>query len=234
MTVSVGETGYGEAEAFTYETYWYIGTVILSERSHVHGLFSTVYGVGLAVEGHHDLGRTEFVGYGLSVFVVFNLCAKCFAKCTEWYIGTVILCKWSCILHVYYFVVDDHFGGTEGHYYGSTCWDVFFTEGVGEGASIDCTVVSLNSYYDVSGGYFVGVNFDFKFTLLSLYASGINSYFSIFIGLLSYISGNSTVYFLSYVVISIYYRYIYSVVEVDVAFGLIEGEFVGVVCIYNS
>ena len=164
-TVSCGQSGYLEAKSFTDKTYWYIGTIVSDFWSNVHGLFFAVNGVGLFTDGHNNFGLAKGVGNGACIVIPYNFCAKSFAQCTEWYIGTIVSNVWSSIFNAYYFVVNNKVIRANGHNNAGINRNILFANSIFQGLSIRGTIFIGYNNNDVKNGFLIGVHLQISFTI---------------------------------------------------------------------
>ena len=226
------EWGDFEAEVFSYETNWYIGTIARKNWCSIHGLFFTIQSVGVFADGHNDFGVAYSVGYALSFLIPVNFSAKCFAEYAEWNHGSPsIVYIWSSVAFNNC-VVDEVIGRTDGHNDSAACIWIFRTEGVGEGISIEFAVSSFNYDANVCSASLVAFEVHASGTILNLRVN-LKIYGSFFIALTYDRSGEGTID-LGEVAIFVYYRYGYGVRFANNAGSRVDGNSFSEVVLNNS
>ena len=226
------EWGDFEAEVFSYETNWYIGTIARKNWCSIHGLFFTIQSVGVFADGHNDFGVAYSVGYALSFLIPVNFSAKCFAEYAEWNHGSPSIVYIRSSVAFNDFVVDEVIGRTDGHNNITASVFIFITEGVGEGICIEFAVLSRNNYADINSTSLVAFEVHGSLTILNLW-NNLKIYGSFFIALTYDRCGEFTIY-LRNITISIYYRNVNSVSFANNAFGRIDGNSFSEVVLNNS
>ena len=226
------EWGDFEAEVFSYETNWYIGTIARKNWCSIHGLFFTIQSVGGFTDGHNDFGVAYSVGYALSFLIPVNFSAKCFAEYAEWNHGSPsIVYIWSSVAFNNC-VVDEVIGRTDGHNDGAASVFINFTEGVSQGCAIDFAIVSFNSYNYIYSTFLIAFEEEFALTI-AYGVVNIEVNASSFVALRSDVGGHGTVN-LRNVAIFVNNGNSYNVVAANFAFNLVECESFSKVVLNNS
>ena len=176
------EWGDFEAEVFSYETNWYIGTIARKNWCSIHGLFFTIQSVGVFADGHNDFGVAYSVGYALSFLIPVNFSAKCFAEYAEWNHGSPSIVYIRSSVAFNDFVVDEVIGRTDGHNNITASVFIFITEGVGEGGAIEFAVSSFYNETYVSSACCIGFHVDGCFTVANVWVY-LNINVSVFVAL---------------------------------------------------
>ena len=217
------EWGDFEAEVFSYETNWYIGTIARENWCSIHGLFFTVQGVGVFTDGHYEFGVAYSVGYALSVLIPFNFSAKCFAEYAEWNHGSPsIVYIWSAVAFNNG-TVDEVIAGADGHNNIAACVFVNFTKGVGKSSAVHFAIVSNNNYAYISSAFCIAVQSQGAFAVLNFVVLNVSFYVSISVALIFYISVELTIN-LGNVTFFVNNGYGNLVVFVNNAGGWVEGQ----------
>ncbi len=218
QTVCILKWGYSVAQSFSEETNWHEGTIAFTDDwSSIHGLLCVINGVGFFTNSHHNSGIA--INDGDYIVGKVYSCAEGFSEHTNRNHSSPVAVYIRSSVARDDVVVNNVIGRTNGHCNELVSVDIFDANSVGKGISIDLlvysTVIFYNRYNNIKSGFFVSKNGNTTIFTIS-YGRILNSYIniSVFIGAVSYISFNSTIYF-DNITICIYNRNIYSIVFIS-------------------
>ena len=223
QAVCILKRNYSVAQRFSYKANWYEGTIAGKNRSSVHGLFITVYSVGLFADGHGQFSVTKSVGNGLAVLIPMNGSTEGFTEYTEWNHGSPsAVYVWSSVAGdnvVIYNIV----GRTNSHNNGGFSVRILSANSVIQSVGKNYVIAVAYTDNDFKISFLIRVDGQLTFTISNINASWGNINICIFYRFIEQINIESAIniYFVS---ISVNNRYANSIIFAGWTIGRIKFE----------